>query len=296
MNQVAIQSTTTSSPRPQVPAVAAPRPFEFEGSRFRNVDRDGEPWFVASDLAACLGYRDAGNMLRNLDEDEKGTHCLSSALTELRVGIVSEAGVYHAINARRQVKKLPDVVKARILRFQRWVNHEVLPTIRRTGSYALPAAPAVPAIDVRDPGQLSLIALQLIQVNQELSTRLATTETRAVVAEAAVEAARPALDFIGALVDSEGLYGLQQAGKSLGQRPNGFVNWLLERGDLYRRASGLCARQYLIDRGIMDVRWEEHGGKPRPTTKVTAKGIVHYAKVLGIKAPELPRQGYLPGL
>jgi phage antirepressor YoqD-like protein len=60
----------------------------------------------------------------------------------------------------------------------------------------------MPAIDVRDPGQLSVIALQLIQVTQEMAAKLAVTE-------AAVEAARPAVEFCEALTDSDGTWGLQ---------------------------------------------------------------------------------------
>ena len=82
----------------------------------------------------------------------------------------------------------------------------------------------------------------------------------------------------------------------MGQAPNGFINWLLGRGDIYRRAGSLCARQHLINRGLMTVKWEAYGGSPRPTTHVTGKGIALYARLLGVKAPELPRQASLPGI
>ncbi|WP_028628034.1 BRO-N domain-containing protein [Metapseudomonas resinovorans] len=101
--------------------------FEFETLPVRVLTReDGELWFVASDLATALEYRDAGNMARNLEDDEKGTHIVSTLGGDQDVLIVNEAGLYSAILRSR---------KPSAQRFKRWVTHEVLPTIRKTGSY-----------------------------------------------------------------------------------------------------------------------------------------------------------------
>jgi prophage antirepressor-like protein len=230
------------------PTTQPPAPFTFEGSHFRWVLKYGEPWFVGTDLAGFLGYRDAGNMLRNLDEDEKGTHNLSTALNELRVGIVSEPGLYHAIDARRQVKKLPVEVQDRIVRFQRWVNHEVLPSIRRTGSYTLPTAP-----QPVDPLALLEGPTVLRGLLGKFTERVIVAEQRAEVAEAAVEASRPAVEFVEALADSDGLWGLKAAGKALHQGPLKFVAWLKERGDLYDLNGGPVANERCVKRGLFQV-------------------------------------------
>jgi prophage antirepressor-like protein len=269
-----------------IPTPSAPSPFQFEGSRLRWVLRDDEPWFVATDLAALLGYRDAANMLRNLDDDEKGTHNLSMALTELRVGVVSEPGVYHAINARRQVKKLSPEVQERIVRFQRWVNHEVLPAIRRTGIYVAPQATPAPVVD----------PMAMLQDLDVLIPLLANLAQRAKVAEAKVEAAAPAVAFHDALADTDGLWGLRAAGKALHQGPDTFIKWLRTRGDLYDLNGGPVPKETLTKRGLFEVAWEMHGGKPRPTTKLTGKGIVFYARELGVRPPGAPAQALLPGL
>ncbi len=124
---------------------------------------------------------------------------------------------------------------------------------------------------------------------------LATMAQRVKVAEAAVEAARPAVDFVEALADSDGTWGLQAAGKALRQPPNKFVAWLKDRHDLFERNGGNVAKQDLIDRGIFQVVWQDYGGKPGPTTKLTGRGIVHYARVLGVRPPGAPAQAHLPG-
>lgn len=103
--------------------------FEFETLPVRVLTReDGELWFIARDVATALEYRDAGNMARNLDEDEKGTHIVSTLGGEQGVLIINEAGLYSAILRSR---------KPAAKRFKRWVTHEVLPTIRKTGSYQM---------------------------------------------------------------------------------------------------------------------------------------------------------------
>jgi len=283
VNQTATTHTTAGG---LVPLLGTTTTFIFDGQRVRVSQAMGEPWFVATDIAGCLGYRDAGNMLRNLDEDEKGTHNVSSPLKKLSV--ISEPGLFHAVNNRRLVKGLSDDVKDRIVRFQRWVNHEVLPAIRRTGSYALPSAPAVTAPTPFD-------AMAFYQNPDNMLALAAHYAQRTKIAEAAVEAAQPAVDFCGALADSDDTWGLQAAGKALHQGPNRFIGWLKDRGDLFDLGEGPVPKQPLIDRKLFVIVWREFGGKQRPTTRLTGKGVVHYARELGVRPPQSPPQALLPG-
>lgn len=97
----------------------------------RTVLVDGEIWFVATDVASALGYRDAEKMTRNLDSDEKGTQIVSTLGGEQDVSVINEAGLYAAIlKSRRPEAK----------QFKKWVTSEVLPSIRKTGAYVGPDA------------------------------------------------------------------------------------------------------------------------------------------------------------
>lgn len=102
-------------------------PLLFEEQHLvRIVDRNGEPWFVGSDVATILGHRDAQTALRGLEEDEKGTHILRTPGGDQEVLVVSEAGVYQLVfTSRKEVA----------LRLKRWLAHEVIPAIRRDGFY-----------------------------------------------------------------------------------------------------------------------------------------------------------------
>lgn len=89
-------------------------------------DEDGEPWFVASDIAKMLGYHDAEKMTRRLDDDEKGTCSVGTPGGDQQMTVITEAGLYAAILGSK-------VEYAQC--FKRWVTHEALPSIREHGGY-----------------------------------------------------------------------------------------------------------------------------------------------------------------
>ncbi len=105
-----------------------PAEFTFNNAAIRAVNKDGEIWFVASDVAAVLDYRNAPDMTRLLDDDEKGTHFVRTLGGKQEVTVINESGIYHAVLKSRKPE-----AKA----FRKWVTKEVLPAIRRTGSYSL---------------------------------------------------------------------------------------------------------------------------------------------------------------
>lgn len=113
-------------------------PFDFEGRPVRVVtDAQLEPWFVAADVAQSLDYRMASDMTRSLDDDEKGTQIVRTPSGDQEMLVINESGLYSAILKSR---------KPEAKRFKRWVTHEVLPAIRKTGRYALSGTPALPAL------------------------------------------------------------------------------------------------------------------------------------------------------
>lgn len=104
----------------------------FENAEFgevRTVVKDGEPWFVGKDVAAILGYVDTDQAIRkHVDEEDKLSRRFDGSGQARNMTIINESGVYSLILS----SKLPTAKK-----FKRWVTSEVLPAIRKTGSYAL---------------------------------------------------------------------------------------------------------------------------------------------------------------
>ena len=102
--------------------------FHYGDEQVRTYEEDGEIWFIATDVARVLGYGDATHMTRGLDSDEVRLHNVETRAGSRSVSTISLAGLFHVLNTARVEAARP---------FKRWVNHEVLPSIYRTGSYSL---------------------------------------------------------------------------------------------------------------------------------------------------------------
>ena len=104
----------------------------FENEEFgqvRTINIDGEPWFVGKDVAKILGYKDTSDaMRRHVDDEDKLTRCFTDSGQKRELYIINESGLYSVILS----SKLPSAK-----RFKRWVTSEVLPVIRKTGSYEM---------------------------------------------------------------------------------------------------------------------------------------------------------------
>lgn len=101
----------------------------YKNSPVRIVEKDGEPWFVAKDVCDILALGNPRSSIALLDEDERGVHSMDPPSGKQEMGIISEAGLYSLILRSRKPE-----AKA----FKRWVTHEVLPSIRKTGAYLSP--------------------------------------------------------------------------------------------------------------------------------------------------------------
>ena len=174
---------------------------EFGSIRALN-DEDGEPWFVASDIAKTLGYRDAEKMTRRLDDDEKGTRSVGTLGGVQQMTVITEAGIYAAILGSK-------VEGAQ--RFKRWVTHEVLPSIRKHGGYMA--------------GQERMTPEQMLAASMRwLESRIREQEETISRQAGQLEEQRPKVLFADAVSASDGtcLVGelakmLTQAGFTIGQ-------------------------------------------------------------------------------
>lgn len=105
--------------------------FQFENNPVQVVsDEHGEPWFIAKEIADVLGYSDAFEMTKKLDDDEK-QNLQIAGFGPRGVTIINEAGLYSCILTSQKAEAKP---------FKRWVTHEVLPSLRKTGRYEVKKA------------------------------------------------------------------------------------------------------------------------------------------------------------
>ena len=160
----------------------------FSSERFgklRATQIDCEVWFAATDVAKALGYRDANQITRALDDDEKrwseGTlsECTHS---HLGIRLINESGLYRVLMRSQRPEAVP---------FQRWLAHEVVPEIRRNGGY-IATSPEDSDADIM--ARALLIAQKTIDRKNELIA----------LHEATIEDMKPKALFADAVADSDG--------------------------------------------------------------------------------------------
>ena len=107
--------------------------FKFEGEEVRTLEVNGTPWFVGKDLTNILGYKNGSRDINShVDEEDKLRYQISTAGQMREQILVNESGMFSLILS----SQLPSAKK-----FKHWVTSEVLPAIRKTGSYQLPQTP-----------------------------------------------------------------------------------------------------------------------------------------------------------
>lgn len=243
--------------------------YSFDGAQVRTLtDEHGEPWFVAKDVCDILGITNSRDAMSSLDDDEKGVANTDTPGGRQNVSIVSEPGLYVLIGKSRKPE-----AKA----FRRWVNHEVLPSIRRHGVYATD--------DVIDK------VLGNPDFGIRLLSELKDERARRRDAERTIEAQRPKVLFAESVETSDGsiLVGelardLRQNGVDIGQ--NRLFGWLRGNGYLISRRgeSWNQPTQRALDMGLFEVKTRtinEPNGSTRVTrtTKVTGKGRVYFTNL-----------------
>ena len=113
----------------------------------RTVTRDGEPWFVLKDVCTSFGETNYRRVSARLDEDEKGVSQIDTPGGNQSMTIVNESGLYAALfamqpeKARGVTEEYVEKRQQQLKSFKRWITHEVIPAIRKTGSYTI--APSI---------------------------------------------------------------------------------------------------------------------------------------------------------
>lgn len=105
--------------------------FKFGDSEIRVINKCGAPWFVAKDVCDALTLTNSRKALTALDDDEKGVTLSYTLGGEQNLSIVSESGMYTLVLRCRDAVNKGSVPH----KFRKWVTAEVLPSIRKTGSY-----------------------------------------------------------------------------------------------------------------------------------------------------------------
>lgn len=231
--------------------------FTYTEHDVRTLVVDDEPWFVARDVCDVLEIAQTASSLRLLDDDERGVHSVHTPGGEQQMATVNEAGLYSLILRSR---------KPEAKQFKRWVTHDVLPQIRKTGSYNAPTAISFEEMTA--------------QVIHGLQERIDAAQARARELEAPAKAWT-------ALSSAEGDFSVSDAAKILGRErgvstgPRKLYDWLEVNGWAFRRGGRWQAMQTAVNAGLLVERvtsgyFDEKTGERKqgdPQVRVTPKGL-----------------------
>lgn len=233
----------------------------FNNAMFGNVRiilQDNEPWFVAKDVCDCLEINNSRQALSRLDNDEKNSVILNDGTAgNPEKSIVNEYGLYSLVLSSR---------KPEAKEFKRWITHEVLPSLRKYGTYSMNIPRTL-------PDALKAYASEIEQHNKT---------------KALLEAQRPKVIFADAVStsDTDILIGdlaklLNQNGHNIGQnrlferlRNEGFL--ISRKGSSYNSPTQRAMEMGLFRIKETAITHSDGRTSINKTPKVTGKGQLYF--------------------
>ena len=227
-----------------------------EFGRVRTTIIDGEPWFVAADVCHALDIGNPSDALNRLDSDERTLVSIEGASNGKPVNGVNEPGLYSLVLGSRKPE-----AKA----FKRWITHDVIPAIRKTGGYHVPQSP-------EEQMAQGLLAAQKLLAEKD--KRIEEMRPKEIFADAVSVSKTDIL--IGDLAKL-----IKQNGRDIGQKR--LFSWLREKGYLIKR-KGLdwnMPTQKAMEMKLFRVKetvvtHADGHTTVSKTTKVTGKGQVYF--------------------
>lgn len=239
--------------------------WSYENSEIRTIEKDGEPWWVLSDVCKVLELTTPARVAGRLEDDEKGVSLIHTLGGKQNVTVINESGLYSVILRSDKPQAKP---------FRRWVTSEVLPSIRKHGAYMT--------------DQTLEQALTSPDFLIQLATQLKEEKEQRKQLEAKVEQDKPKVLFADSVSASKSsiLVGelakiLKQNGVDTGQFR--LFAWLRENGYLIKREGSdyNMPTQRSVEMGLFEVKQTiiTHSDghiTTNKTPKVTGKGQVYF--------------------
>lgn len=223
----------------------------------RTIMQNGEPWFVTSDVCRALEIANSRDAIGRLDADEKGVVSTDTPGGKQNVTIVNEPGLYALVLGSRKPE-----AKA----FKRWITHEVIPSIRKHGMYAVDELIANP-----DLGIAALMALK------EERAKRAELETTCAVQVQQIAEMKPKASYYDLILNCKDLVSVTKIAKDYGQSAIWLNDKLHELGVQFKQGDIWLLYQKYANMGYTSTKTHEYLGSDgvnhaRVATYWTQKG------------------------
>lgn len=237
-----------------------------EFGEIRTMTIEGEPWFVAADVCRALEIGNPSMAVERLDDDEKGISTIDTLGGKQRMTIINEPGLYSLVLSSRKPE-----AKA----FKRWITHDIIPTIRKTGGYVNDTAQFVESyFGQLEPNQKHALTM-MFDESKRMSAQLKEQAPKVLFANA-VETAHNSI-LIGDLAKI-----IRQNGVDIGQKR--LFDWMRQNGYLIKDGqSKNMPTQKAMDMSLFEVKEStinnpDGSVRVTRTTKVTGKGQTYFVK------------------
>lgn len=234
----------------------------FENPEFgtvRTVIIDDEPWFVGNDVARALGYSKANEAIRNnTNKEDTVLAGVSDANNHVQQMVVlNESGLYDMIFESR----LP---KAR--EFRHWVTSDVIPTIRKTGSYGVQKQDSYA---IADPVERAKRWIEEQEEKKALESKISELAPKAKLCDD--------------ILDAKLLVNFRDAAKEIGISQSQFTGWLKENGYVYSTSSGeLRPMEQYMESGLFKMQpyQNPYSGYKGSRTLITGRGLAAFKTLI----------------
>src|SRR5690625_2793215 len=237
----------------------------FKGKQLRIITQSGDPWFVAKDVCDILKHSNSRMALSRLDYDEKGVSKVYTPGGYQNMSVINEFGLYSLV----LTSNLPEAKK-----FKRWITHEVIPSIRKTGGYVANDDLFIETYLPQADEQTKLLFRTTLKTMRKQNDQIAKMKPKALVADA-VETSESSV-LVGELAKI-----LKQNGIEIGQ--NRLFAWLRENGFLIKKKgeSYNLPTQRSMDMGLFEIKKRvinnpDGSIRTTRTPKVTGKGQIYF--------------------
>lgn len=232
--------------------------FTFKNEQVRTLLINNEPWFIGKDVAQILGYSNPRDALsKHVENEDKDSVAIRDSIGRMqKTPIINESGVYALIFG----SKLPDAKK-----FKHWVTGEVLPQLRKTGSYS--------AKEMSSEELMAKAFIEAKSIMERQNKEIIEMKPKALFADT-VAASNSSI-----LVGQEAKL-ISQSGCKIGQ--NRFFAWLREngylcsKGDNYNMPTQRSREMNLIEIRIRTVTNPDGSVRETKTPMITGKGQIYF--------------------
>lgn len=223
--------------------------FKYVNNEIRTISKNNDVWFVAKDVCDVLEIKNSRDAISRLDSDEKGVVSTDTLGGKQELTVVNEPGLYTLIlGSRKQEAK----------QFKRWITHNVLPTIRKTGGYV--------------SNEDMFLQTYLPHADEQTKTMFRATLETVRKQNEQISLMQPKADYFDALVDRNLLTNFRDTAKEFEMGQRQFINWLLDNKFIYRDQKNKLKpySQYVPE--LFKLKEFERNNRAGVQTLITPKG------------------------